>query len=391
MRIAILSLDDPWLQTDGGTLRTRAVAEACRDLGHEVSVVFAGAAARAGGREAQVEGVTLVPVAQPPAGERRLPARAGALKRRFLPLPTVRGAAIPSLRRALAGRAPLGLLYVSQIRAAQYHRVVPGARLWLDQADLWSDVAAREVIRRRALTRATAGAQRRWLGSLEARWARRACAVSTAGHRDAMLLAARVPESSVSWLPTPVASPAPEPNPPTGLAVPERTLGLLANFAYAPNRDAYDLLRTTWAPALARAGGTGWRFLVAGPHSETLAPAPGVERLGSLDSPAELYSRVDGTVAPIRFGGGIKVKVIESLVHERPVLATPHAVAGLDERFRRRIPTVDPERPDFSFLATGLPRDPDLFALAREEFSPQRFRVRVEELLQRCDCAAAAR
>jgi hypothetical protein len=46
----------------------------------------------------------------------------------------------------------------------------------------------------------------------------------------------------------------------------------------------------------------------------------------SVDS---FYQRVDAVLAPIERGGGMKVKVVEAMMHGVPVIATEHARVGL--------------------------------------------------------------
>ena len=54
-----------------------------------------------------------------------------------------------------------------------------------------------------------------------------------------------------------------------------------------------------------------------------------VEVLGPVDEVATFYDRVDVVLAPIARGGGMKVKVVEAMMHGVPVVATRHAMEGL--------------------------------------------------------------
>lgn len=51
----------------------------------------------------------------------------------------------------------------------------------------------------------------------------------------------------------------------------------------------------------------------------------------SDDCLAALYARVKAAVAPLRFGAGVKGKVVEALAHGVPVAATATGAQGLDE------------------------------------------------------------
>ena len=163
------------------------------------------------------------------------------------------------------------------------------------------------------------------------------------------------------------------------LAVAVPAVGLLGNFAFWPNRDAYDLLRERWLPELRRAGVA---CLVAGYGSEALPPADGIELVGPVATPAQFYAVVSGTVAPIRLGGGIKVKIAESLVYERPVLATEKALEGFDPATRAHLPAVGAEQPGLGDVAARLAPAPELFRHAREVFAPAAFAATVQQTLE---------
>ena len=56
--------------------------------------------------------------------------------------------------------------------------------------------------------------------------------------------------------------------------------------------------------------------------------------MGIVDHVADFYSQVEVVLSPIRFGAGLKIKVLEAIAHGRPVLATEHSVAGFPEEIR---------------------------------------------------------
>jgi hypothetical protein len=370
MRITVVSLEDPWERSHGGTLRTRSIVAACRDLGHAVTVVYPGTPSS---DAATPDGVTLVPVASRLLGERAVPGALPRIKKAFLPLPTLAGGYTPALARAVEAAGPTDVLCVSQLRAARYLKHAAGAQLWLDQSDLWSEMLAPEIRRRRGLARLAATAQQTNVRRAESRWLTTAGAVTAAGSTDTETIRARS-GTITRWLPTPVsAAAAPPPLP----AVP--AVGLLGNFAFWPNVDAYELLREAWLPAL-RAQSIP--CLVAGYGSEALTPADGIELVGPVASPLDFYARVSATVAPIRLGGGMKVKVAESLVYDRPVIATAEAMEGFDTALRDQLPTVDAAAPDFGELRARLAPDPALFDHARTLFSPTALLRTVEATLE---------
>lgn len=50
--------------------------------------------------------------------------------------------------------------------------------------------------------------------------------------------------------------------------------------------------------------------------------------LGVLKDVTQFYREVNTVVSPIRFGTGLKIKVLEAIAYGKPVLATPHSVEG---------------------------------------------------------------
>ena len=229
-----------------------------------------------------------------------------------------------------------------------------------------------EIAKRRNLSRVTATRQRAHVRRAEVTWLTRASVVTAAGFKDAATITSRGARGC--WLPTPVTAPA---TPPPLPGAP--TVGLLGNFAFWPNRDAYDVLRHDWLPPLRD---QGVKVVVAGYGSEDLPPATGMTLHGPVASPAEFYERVSATVAPIRLGGGIKVKIAESLVYHRPVLATDKALEGFDDQMRARLAAVDVRRPDLSDVSARLVPDPQLFADARAVFAPAAFAEGVRQTLE---------
>ncbi len=370
MRVCVLALDDPWQPIPhGGGQRVLALIGATVKAGHEVSVAYV---AEQGSEPPTGTSLDLRPVETPPLGARRIPDWIGELKRALLPLPTMTGGRIRGLSRVVSEIGP-DVLIVTQVRAAPYVDDASGTELWLDLSDLWSAFIVAEIEQRHGLTRLTARLQEVGIRKAERRWANRAATLSTAGYTDANALRRQV-EREVTWLPTPSA---------VGRVAPRatgqpRVAGFLANFDYWPNLDAFDLLKRYWGPALKR---QGWSTVVAGLSSEQLDGGGDLEVLGPVSHVEDFYAQVDLTLAPLRLGGGIKVKVLESLMAGRPVVATMQAVQGFPPDIRSRIPLVSVDQPDMGFLADGPPVDPDLYAMARAQFSQAAFDSRVASSL----------
>jgi hypothetical protein len=370
-RICIVAHDDPWAVAHGGTIRTRLFVDACIANHFDTHVVYLAAQ---GAARPHKEGLCLHQVGTLPLGERPWPAPLASAKRRFLPMPTMRGGALEGMAEHVRKAEP-DIVVASQLRGAPYVACAPGARLWLDQADVWSSFLDREILARSGVPRLTARLQQRQVKGLERRWSASAEIITAAGVADAQCLREAY-ACDVRWLPTAV---------PSGLVerVPGEvpTAGFFANFAFWPNRDAFLLLRDLWAPALRR---LGWRTVVAGIESGRLDARGAVDVLGELESVSDFYRHVDVALAPLRLGGGIKVKVVEALMWRRPVIATSEALEGLPSELARLIPTVDPLEPRFAGALAQLGAADDAFSLALTHFSVARWAETVWTLVSDC-------
>jgi len=228
----------------------------------------------------------------------------------------------------------------------------------MDHMDVWSDAGEREAGRRRGLAARTARLQVRQLRRAESRVSAEADLVTAAGWGDHLVLRERGIDAH--WLATPL------PDDEFRVCRARRDggmkAGLLGNFQYAPNRDAYRLLVDSWLPWLRS---IGCDVVVAGLGSDGLGVPPhGVEIIGRVADVNEFYSRITVTLAPVRLGGGIKVKVLESLARGIPVVGSQFSFDGfppsifsmvracaddgsdLARVLEGPLPNVDPDSPD---------------------------------------------
>lgn len=111
-----------------------------------------------------------------------------------------------------------------------------------------------------------------------------------------------------------------------------RDLVFIGGFLFQPNVDAVRYFVTEIWPRV-RAALPGVRFLVVGSNvpDEILALGrePGVDVLGYVEHLSPILIRCRLSVAPLRYGGGIKGKVGTSLSHGLPCVATPVAAEGM--------------------------------------------------------------
>ena len=238
------------------------------------------------------------------------------LKRRMLPI-ALRRRVEAELQSTSAPGPTLSLIPTANRWA------LGGTRSWLDFPDLCSNIAVNHARTVDVFSGVLNGIQGRLWSKREVEEYERADVVSVASWSDARQLGDRA-----VWLPTPVSDGdgrlhrrRPRRTEAQGV-----TYGMLANFHYPPNVDAYERLVHEWLPLLLP---TASRILVAGFGSEALPRVPDVDVVGAVDAVTDFYDLVDLVVVPIERGGGMKVKVVEAMMHGVPVMATRHASEGL--------------------------------------------------------------
>lgn len=109
---------------------------------------------------------------------------------------------------------------------------------------------------------------------------------------------------------------------------PEYDLLFVGSLSYPPNVEA-----ARWLCGEIRAllGGSTIAIVGSRPGAEVraLAKLPGVTVAADVPDVAPWYARSRVAVAPLRSGGGTRIKIIEALAHGRPVVATPQGATGL--------------------------------------------------------------
>ena len=224
-----------------------------------------------------------------------------------------------------------GVVYVHRLAVmlkygALIRRWCPGARLVYCVADLHHLRAEREQA---LLASGDANPGIAQLRDAELSAIRAADAPITHSPVEHARLATLLPGVAVHVVPWEVA--LPEPPPP---AAGRRGVAFVGSFGHAPNRDAaWHLLEAVmplvWAEAPAIP------FLLAGSSMPAdlraaAAEAAGpVEVLGQVARLDELWSRALVSCAPLRFGAGIKGKVLDSLAAGIPCVCTPIAAEGM--------------------------------------------------------------
>ena len=176
-----------------------------------------------------------------------------------------------------------------------------------------------EALIRRQVRRAEAHC----LATYDAVW------VCSSTDRDRLL--ARRPRADIHVIPNSVDMPPPTAKPESGAEV---RLLFVGTLSYAPNHDGIlwfcrDVLPRIRANSLRRVHLTIVGF---NPSAEIVAleEAPDVTVAGSVESVAPYYTDSDIVIAPIRFGSGTRIKILEAMSYRRPVVSTTLGAEGID-------------------------------------------------------------
>lgn len=111
-----------------------------------------------------------------------------------------------------------------------------------------------------------------------------------------------------------------------------QVVGFIGSFVHPPNRDAaLWLMREIWPRLHARRPGA--QLVIAGAGARDAlggdAPAAGVTVLDFVERIEDFYGRIDVMLAPLRFGAGTRVKIVESAAYGVPVVSTRLGAEGL--------------------------------------------------------------
>lgn len=176
---------------------------------------------------------------------------------------------------------------------------------------------------------------------MEAEWLARFARVDVCSPADADWLRARLAWVRVGVVPNAVRLPPPGPPPPPG----PFTLLFAGNLGYYPNEDALRFFCARVLPILrARAPGP-FRLRVVGASPgaavRALAVHPEMEVIGPVDEVAGHYAEAGAVIAPLRGGGGTRIKILEAFAFGRPVVATTVGAEGLDVRHGEHVLIAD--------------------------------------------------
>ena len=128
----------------------------------------------------------------------------------------------------------------------------------------------------------------------------------------------------------------------------QQTVGFVGSFLHSPNSDAVEyFLRDLW-PSIYKQVPTS-RFLIWGsgikPNQSTdWSAVPGVEIRGWFATWEEVVAQTRVLVSPLRFGAGMKHKVVSTLIYGRPVVGTCTSFEGFEVgQLSNKVMTDDPQ------------------------------------------------
>jgi glycosyltransferase involved in cell wall biosynthesis len=245
---------------------------------------------------------------------------------------------------------PVMVQYLRAIRA-------PVARVLTDHDPAYAaaDVRARNApLRARAVLRLDAVAWRH--AERNAIRSVNATVTFTVDDRDA--LRALAPGSRVEVIPLTVPVPA-HPLDPNGR---DDTILFVGNLVHPSNADAVTWLVRDIFPLIRAAVPTARLVLIGEDPRDLLRGVakgmPGVEARGLVPDPTEYLDRAAVIVAPIRTGGGMRVKVLEAMAAGKAVVATPRGAAGLSVNAAREL-VLATSAQEVAKATIALLRDPD--------------------------------
>jgi glycosyltransferase involved in cell wall biosynthesis len=111
------------------------------------------------------------------------------------------------------------------------------------------------------------------------------------------------------------------------------TLVYIGTYYYAPNVDAASFAALQLLPVLRERFPDARLRLVGRGGIETLtalSELPGVDVVGAVPELAVELARAHVCIAPIRYGGGTRVKILEAFAYGVPVVSTPLGCEGID-------------------------------------------------------------
>lgn len=197
------------------------------------------------------------------------------------------------------------------------------------------------------------------------------------------------PGSRIWVVPNGVHLPAHDPQPPSSGNSP--VFLLTGTMSYLPNADAACFFAHTILPRIHYAA-PGARFMIVGRD-----PLPAVQRLhdgekivvtSAVPDVSSYFSEATVVVAPIRFGGGTRIKILEAMAHRKAIVSTTIGAEGIDGQSGKHFVLAD--RPAaFANACLSLLGNSDLrerlgneaYSLVRDRYQWSRIESEVQRIV----------
>ena len=330
MRILMVTKFLPLPDNNGGKQRSLAIARRLAQLGDLVLCGYDdGGADRAGLRELGID-VRAVPRRLTPVG-----AAWGAVAARSVSAGRFWSSAMVKAVRGAADESAIDLLQVEYQQMVPLVQNIPAKKSILDLHNIESALVDSYAGARSGLPALLFRSEAVALRRMERR---------TIGGFDHVLVVsdkerARLPAGARSVLvcpngrePSAILPDAPDP-----------TVAFVATMGWAPNVDAAVWLgREIWPEVLARVPEA--RLLLIGRDPAPAVRALADERIevtGTVADVNPFLTRARVVVAPLRAGGGTRLKIMEALDVGRPVVATSVGCEGMDDLVGRGVVVAD--------------------------------------------------
>jgi glycosyltransferase involved in cell wall biosynthesis len=243
----------------------------------------------------------------------------------------------------------------------QYLERLPGrAPRVLRQLEPGAATAGERSARRRGPSRLLGALDRRAWSRYESRAMARADTVVALTERDRALLLPLAGATPVVVIPLGVPIPARAADP---VGRHSSLVLFVGNFIHPPNRDAAERLVCGILPLL-RARCPSAELRIVGPNPPSGLAAAGVTVTGEVDDVRPHLDDAAVVVAPLRLGGGMRVKVAEALAAGKAVVATSLAADGLAARTGEHLILADTDEAIVDAIAVLLEHPPRRAALA---------------------------
>jgi glycosyltransferase involved in cell wall biosynthesis len=320
----------PWPPNSGDKRRTLGLVHALREQGEVTLCAFAGEDEDAAPLRSDGIDVRTVPLARNP-----YTLVDGLVRGRSLTAARFWDSRLARVVREAAAE-PTDVLVLGHAQLLPYARGLRPRRLVVDMQNIESALARRVADSRRGPRGWVFAAEARALRGVERR-TRAADVVSVVSEADRATLAGVTAHPRVVVVPNAWDAPAPLP------PAPDPVASFVALLSWGPNIDAAVWFCTqVWPRVTAALPEARLQLVGRSPAPAVRALAgPTVEVTGTVPDLEPWYARTRIALAPLRAGGGSRLKILESLAAARPVVSTSIGVEGLEDLIGRGVVVAD--------------------------------------------------